>query len=47
MGLSPADYERGGQRGYGSTSTQGKEPNLWATDYDLGQIGEILPGIRG
>lgn len=47
MGLSPPDYERGGQRGYGSTSTAGKEPNLWATDYDLSQVGEILPGIRG
>ncbi len=45
MGLSPADYERGGQPGYGSTSTNGKDPTLWATDYDLGQVGQPLPGL--
>jgi hypothetical protein len=47
MGLSPADYERNGQPGYGSTDTQDKDPTLWATNYDLSQIGQILPGIRG
>jgi hypothetical protein len=46
MGLSPSDYERGGQPGYGSTSID-RDPNLWATDYDLSKIGDILPGIRG
>jgi hypothetical protein len=47
MGLSPADYERGGQAGYGSTSTNGRDPSAWATDYDLSQVGQILPGIQG
>ena len=47
MGLAPADYERSGQAGYRSTSTSGRDPNLWATDYDLGSVGQILPGIRG
>lgn len=47
MGLSPADYERGGQAGYGSTSTNGRDPNLWPTDYDLSSVGQILPGIQG
>jgi hypothetical protein len=47
MGLSPADYERGGQPGYGSTSTSGRDPKLWATDYDLSSIGQVLPGIAG
>ncbi len=45
MGLSPADYERGGQPGYGSTSTSGRDPNLWALEYDLSQVGRVLPGI--
>jgi hypothetical protein len=47
MGLSPADYERGGQPGYGSTSTSGRDPSLWPTDYDLTSIGQVLPGIQG
>jgi Protein of unknown function (DUF1552) len=47
MGLSPADYERGGKPGYGSTSTNGRDPNAWPTDYDLSSIGQILPGIQG
>ncbi len=46
MGLTPADYERDGQAGYGSTSVNGRDPNLWPTDYDLSQVGEVLPGIR-
>ncbi len=45
MGLSPEDYERNGQPGYGSTDTQTKDPNLWATDYDLDRVGEPLPGF--
>ncbi len=45
MGLSPADYEIDGQPGYGSTSTNGRDPNAWPTDYDLGQVGEPLPGL--
>jgi len=47
MGLAPADYETGGKAGYGSTSTSGRDPNLWATDYDLTTVGQILPGIKG
>jgi len=47
MGLAPGDYERGGQPGYGSTSTSGRDSNAWPTDYDLSQIGQILPGIQG
>lgn len=46
MGLSPSDYELGGQPGYGSTSTAGKDPNLWPTQYDLSTVGQVLPGIR-
>jgi len=46
MGLSPADYERSGQAGYGSTSTAGKSSDAWAVDYDLASVGQILPGIR-
>lgn len=45
MGLSPEDYERGGQPGYGSTDVQTKDPNLWATDYDLSTVGNPLPGL--
>jgi hypothetical protein len=47
MGLAPTDYERGGQAGYGSTSTSGRDGNLWPVDYDLSSVGQILPGIRG
>ncbi len=47
MGLAAADYESGGKPGYGSTSTSGRDPSLWATDYDLASVGQILPGIRG
>ena len=47
MGLAPADYETGGKPGYASTSTSGRDPALWATDYDLATVGQILPGIRG
>jgi hypothetical protein len=47
MGLAPADYERLGIPGFGETRTTNKDPNLWATDYDLAQVGQVLPGIRG
>ena len=45
MGLSPEDYERGGQPGYGSTAID-RDPTLWATDYDLSKVGDVLPGLR-
>lgn len=47
MGLSPADYERGGQPGYGSTSVSGRSADTWAVDYDLSTVGQPLPGIGG
>lgn len=47
MGLAPADYERGGQKGYGSTSVSGRSSSTWAVDYDLSKVGDILPGIQG
>ncbi len=47
MGLSPEDYERDGKPGYGSTSVNGRDPDLWPTDWDLARVGEILPGITG
>lgn len=46
MGLAPADYERNGQAGYGSVSTSGRDPNLWPVNYELGSVGQVLPGIR-
>jgi hypothetical protein len=45
FGLSPADYERDGARGYGSTSTSGKDGNLWPVDYDANAFGSPLPGL--
>jgi hypothetical protein len=45
MGLAPADYERDGKAGYGSTDTAGKPADAWPVDYDLGAIGQVLPGI--
>src|SRR5690606_16622855 len=45
MGLSPSDYEMGESPGYGSTSTSGRDGSLWPVDYDLSQVGQILPGI--
>jgi hypothetical protein len=47
MGLGPEDYEIGGNPGYGSTSTNGRDGTLWPIDYDLSQVGEVLPGIQG
>jgi hypothetical protein len=47
MGLSPADYERNGQKGYGSTSVSGRSSDTWAVDYDLTKVGDVLPGIQG
>jgi hypothetical protein len=46
MGLSPADYERDGQKGYGSTSVSGRSSDTWAVDYDLSKVGDVLPGIQ-
>jgi hypothetical protein len=45
FGLSPADYERGGQPGYGSYKTTGKSPTVHAIDYDASQYGQPLPGL--
>lgn len=45
MGLSPEDYEREGQPGYGSTSVNGRDPSLWPTEYDLSAVGQPLPGF--
>jgi hypothetical protein len=47
MGLSPADYEKGGKPGYGATDTLGKPADKWPVDYDFTKIGEVLPGIQG
>jgi hypothetical protein len=47
MGLSPADYERNGQKGYGSTSVSGRDNDTFAVDYDLAKVGDVLPGIQG
>jgi hypothetical protein len=47
MGLSPADYERDGQPGYGSVSMSGRSPSTWPTDYDMSRVGQLLPGIQG
>jgi hypothetical protein len=47
MGLAPADYERDGKPGYGSTDTNGRDPSLWPVNYDLSTVGQILPGIQG
>ena len=44
MGLAPADYEPGGQPGYGSTSVNGRDPDAWAVDYDLRQSGRSCRG---
>ena len=46
MGLSPADYERGGKPGYGATETLGKPADKWPVDYDFSKIGEVLPGLK-
>ncbi|HET9934133.1 MAG TPA: DUF1552 domain-containing protein [Polyangiaceae bacterium] len=47
MGLQPADYERDGKPGYGSTSVNGRASDTWPVDYDLATVGQVLPGIRG
>jgi hypothetical protein len=46
MGLAPADYERGGQPGYGHTDMFDGPYNWPADAYDMGQIGSPLPGIH-
>ncbi len=45
MGLSPEDYEQGGQPGYGSIETVGKGATTHAVDYDFARIGDPLPGL--
>lgn len=45
LGLSPKDYERNGQPGYGETSLTGKSAEVWPTDYDLRHVGDPLPGL--
>jgi hypothetical protein len=45
MGLEPKDYERGGRPGFGQRTITNKNPRLWATDYDMSQIGKVLPGL--
>jgi hypothetical protein len=45
FGLSPEDYERPGEPGYGSYSTVGKTTDLHAIDYDASQYGNVLPGL--
>ena len=44
--MSEADYEREAGQGFGETRTLGKSADAFAVDYDLSQIGEVLPGIR-
>ncbi len=46
MGLSPEDYEREPGQGFGEIRTLGKSADAFAVDYDLSQIGAVLPGIR-
>ncbi len=46
MGLSPEDYEREAGQGFGETRTLGKSADAFAVDYDFGQVGAVLPGIR-
>ncbi len=45
MGLTPADYERGGLPGYGHTERFLGPYNLADSAYDFGAIGSPLPGI--
>ena len=47
MGLAPADYETRRQgRATARPAPAAATPTLWATDYDLATVGQILPGIR-
>jgi hypothetical protein len=46
MGLSPADYERGGRKGYGVTDIVGKTARTFPTTWNLNEIGDPLPGLR-
>jgi Protein of unknown function (DUF1552) len=45
FGLSPSDYERAAQPGYGSYKTAGKSPTQHAIDYDPTCYGRPLPGL--
>lgn len=44
MGLSPADYESGGRKGYGLQQYL-ETPYNWPRSYDLTLLGEPLPGL--
>ena len=45
MGMSPSDYEQDGVPGYGSQAAVAT-PNGWSQDWwDLGHIGDPLPGV--
>lgn len=46
MGLTPADYVRDGQPGYGSYAQYGKDARSFAVDYDASQHGLPLPGLH-
>jgi hypothetical protein len=46
FGLEPADYERSAGQGYGDTSFAGKPSDAFATDYDMSQVGAVLPDIK-
>jgi hypothetical protein len=45
FGLRPEDYERSGQRGYGSYTTAGKNWSEHAIDYDASLFANPLPGL--
>ena len=44
-GLSPAEYERNSQAGYGTYATSGKNASAHAIDYDASQYGQPLPSL--
>lgn len=46
MGLSPADYERDGRKGYGATDPLGKPTPKWPNGWNLNEIGDPLPGLK-
>lgn len=43
--LEPADYEIGGQAGYGSIETVGKAASTHAIDYNFNAVGDPLPTV--
>jgi hypothetical protein len=46
FGLTPEEYERDGQPGYGSYKTTGKSLSTHPLNYDAARYGDPLPGIR-